>query len=84
MTCSVAHWMLEIIVVHSSMQGDELLLGMLSILVSCVYILVCWRKDTLDHTNVECRLCTLQSTCRPFCNIDIHLITLLNILMPRC
>ena len=27
------------------------------------------------------RLCTLSSTCRPLCNIDIHLITLLNILI---
>ena len=27
------------------------------------------------------RLCTLSSTCRPLCNINIHLITLLNILI---
>ena len=38
-------------------------------------------KDILDHTNGKCHLCTLQSTCKPSCNIVMHLITLWNILM---
>ena len=40
-------------------------------------------QDILEHTNGNCHLCTLQSTCRPLCNIGMHFITLLNILMPR-
>ena len=40
-------------------------------------------KDVFEHTNVECHLCALKSTCRPLSNIDIHLITIVNILMPR-
>ena len=35
----------------------------------------------LEHTNANCRLCALWSTCSPLCNIGIHLITLLDILM---
>ena len=38
--------------------------------------------DVLEHTNGKCYLCTLWSTCRPLCNIAMHVITLLNILMP--
>jgi L-lactate utilization protein LutB len=25
-----------------------------------------------EHTNAKCHLCTLQSSCRPLCNIGIH------------
>jgi hypothetical protein len=44
-------------------------------------------EDNLEYTNVKCRfctLCTMQSTCDSFCNIDIHLITLLNIFNTTC
>ena len=41
------------------------------------------RKIILEHTNGKCHLCTFHSTCRPFCNIDMHFIKLSNILMPR-
>jgi hypothetical protein len=38
-------------------------------------------EDILEHTDhAKCHLCTLESTCS---NIAIHLMTLLNILMPR-
>ena len=37
----------------------------------------------LEHNNGKCHLCTLYSTYRSLCNIAIHLITLLYILMPR-
>ena len=30
-------------------------------------------KDILEHTSVQCHLCRLLSTCRPLCNIRIHL-----------
>ena len=43
--------------------------------------------DILEHTNVKCYLCKLQSTCRPLCKMiggrGVHLITIFNILMPR-
>ena len=39
-------------------------------------------EDVLEHTNGMCHLCTLWSTCRPLCNIGVHLITLLNMLIP--
>ena len=38
-------------------------------------------EDILEHIHhVKCHLCTLESTCSI---IAIHLLTLLNILMPR-
>ena len=36
-----------------------------------------------EHTNDNCHLCTLHSTCRALCNICMHLLTLLNILRPK-
>ena len=49
----------------------------------CVHF--CMQKeDVLEHINVKCYLCALSSTCRPLCDVGIHPITLLNILMPRC
>ena len=39
--------------------------------------------DILEHTNVKCHLCTLWSTFGPLCNIGMHLIAQLNILVPR-
>jgi hypothetical protein len=41
------------------------------------------KEDILEHTNGKCHLCTLYSNCRPFYNIVMNLITLLNMLMPR-
>jgi hypothetical protein len=40
-------------------------------------------EEVLEHTNAKCRLCTPLSTGRLMCHMSIHLITLLNILMPR-
>ena len=37
-------------------------------------------EDTIEHTSGKCHVFTFWSTCRPLCNICIHLITLLNIL----
>ena len=37
----------------------------------------------LEHTNGKCHLYILSSTCKTLCNIGMHLITLMNILMPR-
>ena len=50
--------------------------------VTCLHFNV-QEEDVLELTNAKCRLCTLQSTYRPLCDIGIHLIPLLNILMPR-
>ena len=36
-------------------------------------------EDIFEHSNAKCSLCTLQSTCRPMCNVLISFITLLNI-----
>ena len=33
-------------------------------------------EDILQYTNGKYHLCTLWSTCRPLCSIDMHLITL--------
>ena len=41
-------------------------------------------EDILEYNNGKCHLRTLESTCRSLCNIRMDLITLLNILMPRC
>ena len=49
--------------------------------IMCLNFRTHW-KDVVEHTTIKCHLCTLKSTCRPVCNIDIHFITLLNILMP--
>ena len=40
-------------------------------------------EDILEHTSGKCQLYTLQSTCRSSCNIGMHFIALLNVLMPR-
>ena len=34
------------------------------------------QENDVEDTNVRCHLCTLWSTCREFCDIGIHLITL--------
>ena len=64
-----------------SMQGENIV----SILMASVMCLQfnMHEEDIVDHTNGKCHLCALQSTCRPLCNIGMHLITLLNILIPR-
>ena len=52
----------------------------------CRLIVMCLRmqeEGTLEHTNSMCQLGTSYSTCRPLCNIGMHLITLLNVLMPK-
>ena len=40
-------------------------------------------EDIVEHTTVKCHLCTLESTCRPLCDVGIHLLklTLFNILV---
>ena len=48
---------------------------------SCVFQSA--RGRWFEHTNGKCQLCTLQSINKPLCNIGMHLITILNILMPR-
>ena len=57
----------------------------MSILIASVMCFHCrmQEEDIFEHTNAKCHLCTLESTCRPLCNIGIHLITILNILMPK-
>ena len=40
-------------------------------------------EDILKNTNGKCHLCILLSTCKPLCNICMHIITLLNMLMSR-
>ena len=40
-------------------------------------------EEILEHIIGKCHLHTLQSTCRPLCNIGMCLITLLNMLMQR-
>ena len=42
------------------------------------------KKYIIEHIHAKCHMFTLYVTCRPFGNIRIHLITLLNILMPIC
>ena len=80
MTCRVAYWdTLDNSVLHLSMQGN---IFCRVIKASVVCFLVRKRKIFHDHTNAKCHLCILQSTFRPLCNIGMHLITLLNILMP--
>ena len=63
------------------MQGEDII----SILMACV---MCLSFDVqeeiiLEHINSKHHLCALKLTCRPLCSIGIHLITLLNILIPR-
>ena len=44
------------------------------------------RGRFFERTNRKCHLCILQLTCRPLCNVhkhNIHLTTLLTIVMPR-
>ena len=41
------------------------------------------RKISLSHANGKCHLFILWSTCRPLCDIGMHLVKLLKILMPR-
>ena len=40
-------------------------------------------EDMLEHTNDKYHMCTQWSTCRPLGKVDMHLITLLNMFMPR-
>ena len=71
----------QMIVLYFSMQGEDIL----SILIANVMRLhlSMQEEDILEDTDGKCHLCTLQSTCRPLCNIGMHLITILNMLMSR-
>ena len=48
-----------------------------------VYTFSMQEEDTFEYIDAQHHLCTLLSTCRPLCDIAIHLITHLNILMSR-
>jgi hypothetical protein len=50
--------------------------------VMCLHLSM-QEEDILEHTNAKCHVYTLWSTCRLLCNIGIHHITLLNIIIPR-
>ena len=39
-------------------------------------------EDILEHAIGKCHLRTLSSTCKPLCNIGMHLVRLLDMLMP--
>ena len=69
------------IVMHFDMQGEDIIKHTNSN-VSCVYILVCKRKIffSILMPSIICVHVT-QHVCRPLCNIDIHLVTLLSIVM---
>ena len=67
------------IVLHFSMQGENIL-SVLMASVMCLHFSM-QEKDIIEQANGKCQLCTLRSTCKPLCNIDMPLITLLNILM---
>ena len=41
--------------------------------VMCLYFRV-QEEDILEHTNGKCHLCKFSSTCRPLCNIGMHII----------
>ena len=56
-------------------------LSVLMASVMCFHVMQ--EEDILEDTHGKCNLCTLKSTCRPLCHIGMHLITILNILMPK-
>ena len=61
---------------------EKIIWNILMTCVMCLHLSV-QEEEVLEHTNAKCQLCTPLSTGRPMCDISIHLITLLNILMPR-
>ena len=66
-------------VVHFGMQGEDIIEhsnGKCYLRISSP----CKRKIFLRYTNAKLVICLLyfQSTCKPLCNVGIHLITLLN------
>ena len=71
---------LEMIVLRFNMQGEDIMEHTNG---KChMFTFQNARGDIIEHTNANCHL-QLQSTCRPMCNIGMHLMTLLNKLMPR-
>jgi hypothetical protein len=40
-------------------------------------------EDDIEHINGKCHFCKVWSTCRPLCDIGIHLIPSSNVLMSR-
>ena len=81
MTFRVAHW--DTLDDRLASQYPRVrYLSLLMASVMCLHFNM-QEEDILEHTNGKCHLCTLQSTYRPLWNIDIHLITLLSILMSR-
>ena len=58
----------------------KILLSTLMASVMCMHFSM-QEEHILEHINAKCYLCTLQSTCRPLCNMGIHLVTLPNIII---
>ena len=50
----------------------KILLNTLMASVTCMHFSMQEEDHILEYTNAKCHLCTLQSTCRPLCNIGIH------------
>ena len=57
------------------MQGEDVIERTNSRCVMCLYLGM-QEEDILDHADAKCHLCQLNSTCRPLCNIGIHLINI--------
>ena len=75
LTLSVVNWDTWDNSFYVSIRKGNILLIILMTRVMCLYFSM-HEEDILEHTNVKCHLCTLQLTCRPWCNIDIHLLTI--------
>jgi D-lyxose ketol-isomerase len=67
------------IVLRFSMQGEDIM-SVLMASVTCLHFSM-QEEDIIEQANGKCHLCTLRSTRRPLYNIDMPLITLLDILM---
>ena len=53
----------------SSMQGEDIF-SVVMASAMCLHFSM-QEEDILEHANGKCHLCTLSSTCRPLCNIDM-------------
>ena len=64
-------------ILHFSMQGVLMIL-LITLMVGVIRFHFSVQEEAiLENTNAKCHLCTLKSTCRPLCNIGIHLMTLI-------
>ena len=70
---------LELIVFLLECKG-RLLFNLLMASFTCLHSSM-QEEYILEHADGKCQLCTLWSACRPLCNISIHLVTLLKVLM---